>query len=107
LAEAREAGAVALRETIARLGDDIERDRTRRQAVMATVDEELRRRYETILARRGGLAVVPVRQGTCQGCRMRIPPQLYNQIQRNEQVILCPSCQRMLHWQPEQTEASE
>jgi predicted nucleic acid-binding Zn-ribbon protein len=37
---------------------------------------------------------------------MRVPPQLYNQIQRNEQVILCPSCQRMLHWQPEQTEAN-
>ena len=107
LAEAREAEAIALRETIARLGADIERDRARRQAVMESVDEELRRRYETILSRRGGLAVVPVRHGTCSGCRMRIPPQLYNQIQRNEQVILCPSCQRMLHWQPEQSEAAE
>jgi hypothetical protein len=107
LAEAREAEAIALRETIARLGADIERDRTRRQAVMDSLDEELRRRYETILSRRGGLAVVPVRQGTCQGCRMRIPPQLYNQIQRNEQVILCPSCQRMLHWQPDESEAAE
>jgi hypothetical protein len=107
LAEAREAEVVALRETIARLGADIERDRNRRQAVMESVDDELRRRYETILSRRGGLAVVPVRQGTCQGCRMRIPPQLYNQIQRNEQVILCPSCQRMLHWQPDQSEAAE
>jgi len=107
LAEAREAEAIALRETIARLGSDIERDRTRRAAVMDSLDEELRRRYETILSRRGGLAVVPVRQGTCSGCRMRIPPQLYNQIQRNEQVILCPSCQRMLHWQPDQNEAAE
>ena len=106
LAEAREGEAVALKDTIARLGDDIERDRTRRQALIAGVDEALRNRYETILSRRGGLAVVPVRDGTCQGCRMRVPPQLYNQIQRNDQVILCPSCQRMLHWQPEQSEAS-
>jgi predicted nucleic acid-binding Zn-ribbon protein len=106
LAEAREAEAVALKDTIARLGSDIERDRARRQTLIDTVDQELRRRYEMILSRRGGLAVVPVRDGTCQGCRMRVPPQLYNQIQRNEQVILCPSCQRMLHWQPEQTEAN-
>jgi predicted nucleic acid-binding Zn-ribbon protein len=106
LAEMREAEAVALKDTIARLGDDIERDRSRRQSLIDTVDEELRRRYEMILSRRGGLAVVPVRGGTCQGCRMRVPPQLFNQIQRNEQVILCPSCQRMLHWQPEQDEAS-
>jgi hypothetical protein len=106
LAEAREGEAVALKDTIARLGDDIERDRARRQALIDGVDEALRNRYETILSRRGGLAVVPVRDGTCQGCRMRVPPQLYNQIQRNDQVILCPSCQRMLHWQPEQSEAS-
>ncbi len=106
LAEAREAEAVALKDTIARLGDDIERDRARRQSLIETVDAELRRRYEMILSRRGGLAVVAVRDGTCQGCRMRGPPQLYNQIQRNDQVILCPSCQRMLHWQPEQSEAS-
>jgi hypothetical protein len=106
LAEARENEAVALKETIARLGADIERDRARRQSLFDSVDEELRRRYEMILSRRGGLAVVPVRDGACQGCRMRVPPQLYNQIQRNEQIILCPSCQRMLHWQPAQSEAS-
>jgi len=107
LAEEREVEAVALKETIARLGADIERDRARRQALTDTVDEELRRRYEMVLERRGGVAVVAVRDGTCQGCRMRVPPQLYNQIQRNDQIILCPSCQRMLHWQPEQAEATE
>jgi len=106
LAEAREAEAVVLKDTIARLAADIERDRARRQKLIESVDEVLRGRYEMTFSRRGGLAVVAVRDGTCQGCRMRVPPQLYNQIQRNDQVILCPSCQRMLHWQPEQSEAS-
>jgi hypothetical protein len=107
LAEDREVEAVALKDTIARLGADIERDRARRKGLIETVAEELRGRYEMILQRRGGVAVVAVRGGTCQGCRMRVPPQLYNQIQRNDQVILCPSCQRMLHWEPEQGEAAE
>jgi predicted nucleic acid-binding Zn-ribbon protein len=106
LADARDAEAAALKETVERLGADIERDRGRRQQILGTVDEALRSRYEMILSRRGGLAVVAVRDGTCQGCRMRVPPQLYNQIQRNEQVFLCPSCQRMLHWRPQQSEAS-
>jgi uncharacterized protein len=103
----RDSEETALRETTARLAADIERDRSRREALIAKLDGEVRRRYEMILARRGGVAVVAVREGTCQGCRMRVPPQLYNQIQRNDQVILCPSCQRMLHWQPLQEEASE
>ncbi len=59
-----------------------------------------------IFARRGGLAVVEVRAGTCQGCHMNVPPQLFNQIQRNEQVILCPNCQRMLYWRPEREEGA-
>jgi len=70
------------------------------------VDGDLRRRYEMIFSRRGGVAVVAVRGGTCQGCHMNVPPQLFNLIQRNEQLILCPNCQRMLFWQPEGEEAN-
>jgi predicted nucleic acid-binding Zn-ribbon protein len=103
----RDSEAAQLRDTIGRLGAAIERDRRRRDQLIEGVDGELRRRYEMIFSRRGGVAVVPVRGGTCQGCHMHVPPQLFNQIQRNEQVILCPNCQRMLYWQPEGEEASE
>ena len=107
LTGARDAEAEQLRDTIGRLGAAIERDRSRRTELVEGVDGELRRRYEMIFSRRGGVAVVAVRGGTCQGCHMHVPPQLFNQIQRNEQLILCPNCQRMLYWQPEGEEASE
>ena len=100
----REAGE--LRETLARLSGEIERERATRSELVQTIDGDLRRKYEMILSRRGGLAVVEVRGGICQGCRMRVPPQLFNQIQRNEEVILCPSCQRMLFWRAEGEEAN-
>jgi len=100
----REAGE--LRETLARLSGEIERERATRSELVQTIDGDLRRKYEMILSRRGGLAVVEVRSGICQGCRMRVPPQLFNQIQRNEEVILCPSCQRMLFWRAEGEEAN-
>jgi predicted nucleic acid-binding Zn-ribbon protein len=102
----RDAEAATLRETIARLGAEIERDRAARIQLLETVDGELRRRYEMIFSRRGGLAVVEVRGGICQGCRMRVPPQLYNEIQRSVQVILCPSCQRILYWRAEAEEVN-
>jgi hypothetical protein len=94
----RDAEAGRIRERLADLAAEIERERATRAELIRTVDGELRRRYETIFSRRGGLAVVEVREGICQGCRMRVPPQLFNEIQRNDQVILCPSCQRMLYW---------
>jgi len=106
LATARDTEATQLRDTIGRLGAEIERDRGRRGELVEAVDGDLRRRYEMIFSRRGGVAVVPVRGGTCQGCHMNVPPQLFNLIQRNEQLILCPNCQRMLFWQPEGEEAN-
>jgi len=106
LRAAMETEAAALRETVSRLSGEIERERTVRNALVEGLDGELRRKYEMIFSRRGGLAVVEIREGTCQGCRMRVPPQLINELQRNEQVILCPSCQRMLYWRAERAEAS-
>ena len=102
----RDGEAGELREKQSRLAGEMDRERAERTELISTVDGDLRRKYEMIFKRRGGLAVVEVRSGICQGCRMRVPPQLYNEIQRNEQVILCPSCQRMLYWRAEAEEAS-
>ncbi len=102
----RDGEAAELRDKIARLTAEMERERATRTELMQSVDGDLRRKYEMIFSRRGGVAVVEVRSGICQGCRMRVPPQLFNEIQRNEHVILCPSCQRMLFWRSEAEEAS-
>lgn len=56
------------------------------------------RKYNTLRERRNGRAVVNVVDGVCQGCYMSIPPQLYNQLLRGDQLLDCPTCQRMIHY---------
>lgn len=73
------------------------KQRAERDSLAAAIDEALRQRYEMIFNRRGGLAVVPVKSGTCQGCRMKIPPQLHNEIQKQAEIHFCPNCQRVLY----------
>jgi uncharacterized protein len=73
---------------------------TRRQSIAAQVAGDLISRYELIFSRRGGMAVVEVAGGICQGCYMNIPPQLWNDIIKSEKVNLCPSCQRILYYKP-------
>lgn len=73
---------------------------TRRESIAAQVAGDLISRYELIFSRRGGTAVVEVNAGICQGCFMNIPPQLWNEIIRNEKLHLCPSCQRILFAKP-------
>jgi len=77
----------------------IRKQRLDRDLMTKNVDGPLLARYEMIFNRRGGVAVVEAKGGTCQGCRMRLPPQLYNEIQRHQQIHYCPNCQRILFYE--------
>ncbi|MFP6663681.1 MAG: C4-type zinc ribbon domain-containing protein [Deltaproteobacteria bacterium] len=88
----------------AQLNKEITAEAAERERIAALLPDSLRRRYERIFTRREGLAVVRARNGNCTGCKMRIPPQLYNEILRCDAVHSCPDCQRILFWQ-EETEA--
>ena len=56
-------------------------------------------KYEILRERRNGLAIVNVLDGVCQGCFMNLPPQKYNMLLRGDQVLECPSCQRLIYHQ--------
>ena len=61
------------------------------------------KRYEMLREMRRGVAVVVARDGSCLGCNMNIPPQLYNNLFRGDDIIACPHCQRILvlHQEPQ------
>jgi len=82
------------------------RERERREQMAETLDSSLRQKYEQIFERRGGTAVVEVRNGTCQGCHMNLPPQFFNELQRSREVRLCPNCHRILYWRPAHLEST-
>jgi uncharacterized protein len=52
--------------------------------------------YERVRKARHGVAVAEVRQGFCSACNVRLRPQVYNEVQRNESVMTCESCGRIL-----------
>jgi uncharacterized protein len=100
--EQNTAAQLAERQTrISQLKSQLEGEREGRTQVAATLDRSLRLKYEQIFERRGGTAVVEVRNGTCLGCHMNLPPQFFNELQRARDVRLCPSCHRILFWRPE------
>jgi predicted nucleic acid-binding Zn-ribbon protein len=68
-----------------------------REVAAQRVDAPSLKRYSTIRMRRG-MALAPVKGGTCQGCHMNIPPQLYNTLQRGITLETCPNCNRIIYW---------
>ena len=87
-----------LQAQISAIDQAVEKASIRRQAIAAQIAADLMSRYELILSRRGGNAVVEVTGGICQGCYMNLPPQLWNELIRSEKVNLCPSCQRIVYY---------
>ena len=68
----------------------------KRGKVTGAVDGTLLRRYDTIRKKRMP-ALVAVIGGTCQGCNMNVPPQLYNTLRSTLGTDVCPSCHRIIY----------
>ncbi|MDD5465220.1 MAG: C4-type zinc ribbon domain-containing protein [Candidatus Omnitrophica bacterium] len=71
-------------------------DAQRKQAV-ADIDPKMLREYERILQSRDGLAIVTVKDNSCGGCHMLLPPQVINLIKMYEHVTTCEMCNRILY----------
>lgn len=73
-----------------------------RDGLAAAISPDIIKKYETIRAKRGGRAVVPVRKEACQGCFIHIPPQAYIELKKGSaELIMCPHCHRILYVESE------
>jgi hypothetical protein len=68
-----------------------------RKQVMPDIDPKILTQYERILLNRDGLAIVGVKDNSCQGCNMFVPPQVINLIKMYERIITCEICNRILY----------
>ena len=80
----------------------IEKLLTERRRLLVDVGNDLKERYNVLIEKRGGLAVVNVKNGTCLGCFMNIPPQLFIEVMKNSRIITCPSCNRIFYYQEDE-----
>lgn len=87
------------------LRGEIGSNKDEREAIASRLNVTVRRKYEQIFSRRGGIAVVEIRRGSCQGCNMTLPPQLCIEVRKSSDLHHCPNCNRMLYWREEQAVA--
>jgi uncharacterized protein len=71
------------------------------------ISRQLLSRYRMLADKRQGIAVARVAQGACQACHMNLRPQLYIELQRQESMIVCPNCSRILFWENGSTKAEK
>lgn len=72
-----------------------------REQLSSAVDESARNRYERLLKQKGGTAIVGIQHGVCGGCRLKFPTQIILSCKRNEEIVTCPNCGRILYYTPD------
>ena len=93
-----EADRRAMQAEHAELKSALERMSIQRAALVAAIDKQILAIFELVARRRNGVAVAEARDGVCAICHVRLRPQVFNSIRRNDEIIQCDSCQRILYF---------
>lgn len=100
-----ESEKTAIAKEIARVQEELSDTEKSREKLVETITPELLSKYEQIKARSGGIAMALVNNATCSECHLGIPPQMYNELQRQDSLKFCPNCQRIIYWKEAETSA--
>ena len=77
---------------------EIDRTTAEREKLVADIDRHILAIFETTAKGRKGIAVAEARDGLCTICHVRLRPQVFNEVRKNESIIQCDSCRRILYF---------
>ncbi|MBK6312986.1 MAG: hypothetical protein IPF53_01350 [Blastocatellia bacterium] len=91
---------------------ELEELRGRRKVIAAEVSGNMLRVYDRIAQTRKGRAMSEARgeiggKGRCSACNMALRPQVFSDIRRGDDLIVCDNCNRILFYRPEQDAPAE
>lgn len=79
-----------------KLQAEIDAFKSQRQQWVVQVPEDIMEVYKRTALHRRGIAMAEAKNAICLECHMRIRPQLFQEIKRNDSIIACESCSRIL-----------
>jgi len=75
------------------------KEKSERKEMLSTrVESNLFKLYNMLKEKRQGIGMVSVKSETCQGCFVNVPPQMFIEVQKNNSLVRCPNCNRILYW---------
>ena len=77
---------------------ELEAQKAKRNEFASQIEKDYYNQYMALLKRLGDKAVVETRNEICLGCNTNIPPQLFNDIKKDEGSYSCYYCKRFLYY---------
>jgi predicted nucleic acid-binding Zn-ribbon protein len=82
----------------AKMAEDLKEIERERQKVVAAIKPDILGQYEKLLNTKAGIAIAEARNESCSGCFMSIPPQIFVNVKKNNTILTCPNCHRILYY---------
>ncbi len=82
----------------AKLGEELKEAERQRQETAARIEPLVLSQYQRLIASKAGIAIAEARGESCSGCYMSIPPQVFVNVKKNDSIITCPHCGRILYY---------
>jgi predicted nucleic acid-binding Zn-ribbon protein len=71
-----------------------------RSALVGQIDPRVVSTFEKIARLRGGQAMARAEKERCVVCQVRLRPMVFQAVIRNDEIVQCDSCQRILYFVP-------
>jgi len=84
--------------TFAKMEEELKIEEQLRREAASRIDPALFVQYQRLLETKSGTAIVAARGESCSGCYMSVPPQVFVNVKKNESIINCPNCGRILYY---------
>jgi len=78
----------------------LERIAVQRAALIAGLDKQVLATFDAVSRKRNGVAMSEARAGVCTICHVRLRPQVFNTVLRNDSILQCDHCNRILYYVP-------
>jgi predicted nucleic acid-binding Zn-ribbon protein len=77
---------------------DLEASDAERREIVPQLERGQLEMFDRVFKARQGTAVAQAAEGHCTICHVRLRPQVYNTILKNEAIVQCDHCQRILYF---------
>lgn len=82
------------------LRDRVDALKAERAGVVSSLSAEALTIFERVSGRRNGIAMSEAKDGVCTLCHVRLRPQVFNTVRRNDAILQCDHCNRILYFVP-------
>lgn len=91
-----------LQDSVQAKAQEIEELEKAKKTICPDMTEDDIFKFERIIKNKKGKGIVAVRDGSCEGCHIVLPPQFINEVRDAQEIKYCPYCSRILFYEKTQ-----